>query len=73
MPRYHFNIRITSIVRTRTALTCQIYKPRGVRAKDIADIVKTSSDLIGIGWSQWSIEVCDGERKVLLVVPFSSN
>lgn len=74
MPRYYFHVRnhVDSEDLDGVELP-DLPTAKREAAKDIADIVKTSSDVSGNHWSEWSIEVCDGERKIVLVVPFSSN
>ncbi len=46
---------------------------RGEAKKDIDDIVQSHFATLSNTWSKWTIEICDGEGVVLLVVPFSSN
>lgn len=74
MPRYYFNVRnhVDSEDLDGVELP-DLQTAKREAAKDIADIVKTSSNDSRNHWSEWSIEVCDGERKIVLVVPFSSN
>ena len=74
MPRYYFNVRnhVDSEDLDGVELP-DLQTAKREAAKDIADIVKTSSDGSGNHWSEWSIEVCDGEHKIVLVVPFRSN
>jgi hypothetical protein len=41
--------------------------------KDIVDIKNSQSEALDSHWPEWSIEICDDEGDVLLVVPFSRN
>jgi hypothetical protein len=74
MPRYFFNIR--NHVHTEDFTGMELGDLRTARRealKDIVDIMQARSDAVGNRWPQWSIEICGEDRKVLLVVPFSSN
>jgi hypothetical protein len=74
MPRYFFNIR--NHIHTEDFTGTELGDLRTARRealKDIADIMLARSDAVGNHWPQWSIEICGKDRKVLLVVPFSSN
>ena len=47
---------------------------KGEAVKDIVDIKESHFNLPrGGDWSKWSIEICDHQGALLLVVPFSSN
>ena len=46
---------------------------KGEAEKDITDIKESSFNSLNGDWSKWSIEICDHQRALLLVVPFSSN
>ena len=74
MPRYYFNVRNHVHTEDHDGVDLpDLATAKREALKDVADIVKTSSGVIANRWSGWSIEVCDGARKVLLVVPFRSN
>ena len=45
---------------------------KGEAEKDIVDIKESRFNFNG-DWSKWSIEICDHQGALLLVVPFSSN
>ena len=74
MPRYFFNIKnhVPSQDFVGTHLR-NLAAARREALKDIADIMQSRSDAVGIHWPEWSIEICDEGQRVLLVVPFSSN
>jgi hypothetical protein len=46
---------------------------KGEAEKDIVDIKESHFILLEGDWSKWSIEICDHQGALLLVVPFSSN
>jgi hypothetical protein len=46
---------------------------RAEALKDIVDIKSSRFATLGNHWPEWSIEICDDEGDVLLVVPFSPN
>ena len=74
MPLYFFNVR--NHVQTEDLVGVNLIDLRAARreaVKDIADIINSKSDAIGHRWQEFSIEICDPDRKVLLVVPFSVN
>lgn len=74
MPRYFFNIK--NHVPSQDFVGTQLLNLAAARKealKDIADIMRSKSGAIGIHWPEWSIEICDEDQQVLLVVPFSSN
>lgn len=74
MPQYFFNVRNHINTDDYDGLDLiSLQAARGEAQKDIADIVKSRSGMTGDRWSEWSIEICNRERKILLVVPFSSN
>jgi Domain of unknown function (DUF6894) len=41
--------------------------------KDIQNIKNTHFNAFDGNWSNWSIEICDRDRALLLIVPFSGN
>ena len=74
MPQYFFNIR--NHVNTDDYVGLDLLDLEAARVearKDIVDIMNSRSTALGIHWPQWSIEICDRRRKVLMVVPFSNN
>ena len=74
MPRYFFNVR--NHVNTRDDVGVDLIDlkaAKGEALQDIADIMEAKSEAVGDKWPLWSIEICDRDRNVLLVVPFSSN
>ena len=74
MPQYFFNIR--NHVNTNDYVGLDLADLEAARAeaqKDIVDILRSRSTALGNHWPQWTIEICDRSRKVLLVVPFSEN
>ena len=46
---------------------------RGEAQRDIDEIKESHFTSIGNDWTKWSIEVCDSDGALLLVVPFESN
>lgn len=74
MPQYFFNIR--NHVNTDDYVGLNLVDLAAARVeaeKDIVDIMSSRSTALGTHWPQWSIEICNRRRKVLLVVPFSRN
>lgn len=73
MPRFFFNVRNHVDThdydgRELPSLEVAIEEAQ----KDIADIMRARFDTIG-NWPRWSIEICDEQRLLLKVVPFSPN
>jgi hypothetical protein len=74
MPQYYFNIRNHVNTNDDVGLNLVDLEAARVEAqKDIADILRSSSTALGNHWPQWTIEICDRHRKVLMIVPFSEN
>jgi hypothetical protein len=74
VPRYFFNVR--NHVNTQDlegADLADLASAKREALKDISDILRSRSEVVGDYWYKWSIEVCDRDRKVVLVVPFSNN
>ena len=46
---------------------------RGEARKDIAEIKLSHFESLGGNWSSWTIEICDRDGALLLVVPFANN
>jgi len=74
MPRYFFHV--LNGVKTQdlngTDLP-NLAAARGEAQKDIEDIKLAHFSSLGRNWSGWSIEICDRDGGLLLVIPFSSN
>lgn len=74
MPRYYFNVRNHVYTEDFDGINLADLKTAKREAlKDIADILKSRADAVGHHWQNWSIEICDHDRNLVLVVPFSSN
>ena len=74
MPRYFFNVM--NDVKTEDfegVVLPNLEAAKGEADKDIADIKDSHFSMLSGEWSKWSIEICDHDGAVLLVVPFSSN
>jgi hypothetical protein len=74
VPRYYFNVR--NHVTTQDldgADLADLASAKREALKDITDILKAGFDAVGNSWQDWSIEICDSDQKIVLVVPFSSN
>jgi len=74
MPRYFFNVR--NAVKTQDFEGVELFDlhaARGEAHKDIDEIKQTHFNSLGSDWSKWSIEICDRDGALLLVVPFSRN
>ena len=74
MPRYFFNIM--NDVKTQDYDGVELpdlEAARGEAQKDIVEILETHFDSLDNNWTKWSIEICDGDGVLLLVVPFKSN
>lgn len=74
MPRYFFNVKNHTDAEDLIGLDLPDLKAAiGEARKDIADIKRARFDTVGDQWPRWSIEICDKNRLMLRVVPFSSN
>lgn len=74
MPKFFFNVRNHIDSEDHIGVTLVSLKAAKDEAeKDIVDIMKSRSNVVGERWPEWSIEICDRKRKILLVVPFSKN
>jgi hypothetical protein len=74
MPRYFFHV--LNDVRTQDFEGIELPNLEAARLsakKDIDDIVRAHFNTMSKNWSKWSIEICDHDGELLLVVPFSSN
>lgn len=74
MPRYFFNIM--NDIKTEDFDGTELINlaaAQGEAQKDIDEIKETHFTSLGSDWSKWSIEICDLEGVLLLVVPFSRN
>ena len=74
MTLYFFNIK--NHISTQDEVGTELANLDSARVealKDIVDIKCSRSTALGNHWPEWSIEVCDDEGDVLLVVPFSPN
>jgi hypothetical protein len=71
---FYFHVRnhVDAVDHEGTSLA-NLEAARREALKDIADIMREKWDAIGMQWSAWSIEICDDNRKILLIVPFTSN
>ena len=73
MPRYFFNVLNDIHAPDFDGVVLPSLEiAKGEAEKDIVDI-KGSRFKPGDDWSKWSIEICDQQGSVLLVVPFSPN
>lgn len=74
MPRYFFNVMNDVKTRDFDGIDLpDLDAARGEAQKDIEEILDTHFESIGGDWTKWSIEICDGDGALLLVVPFKSN
>ena len=74
MPQFFFNVRNHVNTNDYVGLDLIDLAAAKVEAqKDIVDIMNSRSTALGNNWPQWSIEICNRRRKVLMVVPFSNN
>jgi len=74
MPRYFFNVM--NHVKTQDFDGVELPDldaARGEALKDIDEIKETHFESIGNDWTRWSMEICDSDGALLLVVPFTSN
>ena len=73
MPRYFFNVRNHIDAEDFEGRELADLKTATQEAQmDIADIIRARFETLG-NWSRWSIEICDEDRVLLKVVPFSTN
>ena len=74
MPRFFFNVLNDIRADDATGVVLPDLKAaHGEALKDIQDIVHDHFSTLRSAWSAWSIEICDEDKNVLLVVPFTSN
>jgi hypothetical protein len=74
MQRYFFNVMNDVKTQDFDGLElADLDAARGEAQKDINEILVTHFESLGSNWSKWSIEICDGDGVLLLVVPFKSN
>jgi hypothetical protein len=75
MPRYFFHV--LNHIRTQDHDGVElpdIETARREALKDVDDIKRENFVMLDKNaWARWSIEICDEEGAVLLVVPFSEN
>jgi hypothetical protein len=74
MPRYFFNVM--NDVRTQDFEGMELGNIEAAQSeaeKDIAEIKQAHFNSLSGDWSKWSIEICDKDRALLLVVPFIKN
>ena len=74
MPRYFFNVM--NDVKTQDFEGIELLDlatAQGEAQKDIDEIKLTHFNFLANDWSKWSIEICDHNGALLLVVPFSRN
>jgi hypothetical protein len=73
MPRYFFNVRNHVDANDFDGRELPSLESAVAEAHaDIADIKRARFETIG-SWTRWSIEICDDQRLLLKVVPFSAN
>ena len=74
MPRYFFNVMNDVRAQDFDGIELPDLEAAETEArKDIANIIESHFGLIGDNWTKWSIEICDQDGLLLLVVPFSRN
>jgi hypothetical protein len=74
MPRYFFNVM--NDIKTQDFDGVELFDleaARGEAQKDIEEIKEAHFSSLSRDWSRWSIEICDLNGALLLVVPFSRN
>ena len=74
MPRYFFNVM--NDVKTQDFDGIELANLDAAESeaqKDIADIIASHFNSFSSDWTKWSIEICDQDGLLLLVVPFSRN
>ena len=74
MPRYFFNVM--NDVKTQDFDGIELPNLDAAESearKDIADIIASHFASLSDEWTKWSIEICDRDGLLLLVVPFSRN
>jgi hypothetical protein len=74
MPRFFFNV--VNHVRTQDVDGMELGNLAAAKVeakKDIDEILQTHFSSLSGDWSKWSIEICDKDGVLLLVVPFSNN
>ena len=74
MPRYFFNVLNDVKTQDFDGMDLPNLEAARVEAqKDVDDIKLSHFDSLGPPWSSWTIEICDRDGALLLVVPFSNN
>lgn len=75
MPHYFFNV--VNSARAEDLEGSQLADLESARReayKDVEDIKRQNFETLDTSsWANWSIEICDKQGAVLLVVPFSNN
>jgi hypothetical protein len=74
MPRYFFNVINDVKAEDFNGIELpDLDAARGEAQKDIDEIKELHFSSIGNDWTAWSIEICDSDGALLLVVPFKSS
>lgn len=74
MPRYFFNVM--NDIKTQDVVGIDLPNLEAAKVeaqRDIDDIMASHFATLGHNWPKWSIEICDRQGTVLLIVPFSIN
>ena len=74
MPRYFFHVK--NHINTQDfegVVLPSLEAAKEEAEKDIVDIKQSHFNVLSGDWVKWSIEICDHQGALLLVVPFSSS
>jgi Domain of unknown function (DUF6894) len=74
LPRYFFNVN--NGIKTQDLEGTELANLAAAKVearKDIDEIAQTNFPSLNSDWSKSSIEICDQDGALLLVVPFSNN
>jgi len=75
MARYFFHVVNSSRAQDREGVELpDLESARREAFKDVEDIKRQNFETLDTStWATWSIEICDDQDTVLLVVPFTEN
>ncbi|AMN40438.1 DUF6894 family protein [Rhodoplanes sp. Z2-YC6860] len=75
MPRYYFNVLNSSRAEDHEGVELlDLESARREAYKDVEDIKRQKFETLDTSsWTTWSIEICDEQGNVLLVIPFLAN
>ena len=73
MPYPYYPPEIAQQLHSQRVILPNLEAAKGEAEKDIVDIKENRFAFSNGDWNRWSIEICDHDGDLLLVVPFTSN